>query len=175
MILPIDEVICGDCLEVLRGFPDNSIDALITDPPAGIGFMGKEWDSGKGGRDKWITWLCEIMLECKRVLKPGAHGLVWAIPRTSHWTAMAIEDAGFEIRDKFVHLFGSGFPKSLNISKAIDKQAGVERKVIGKQRLTGNAGTPTKLKNGTYSSGVCINRTGVEIDITIPTTPDAIE
>jgi site-specific DNA-methyltransferase (adenine-specific) len=75
--------------------------------------------------------MSEVMKECYRVMKPGAHGLVWAIPRTSHWTATAIENAGFEIRDVVTHLFGSGFPKSLDISKAIDKAAGVEREVLG--------------------------------------------
>jgi hypothetical protein len=93
--------------------------------------MGKGWDSDKGGRDQWIKWLREVMTQCLRVMKPGAHGLIWAIPRTSHWTATAVEDAGFEIRDVVTHLFGSGFPKSLDISKAIDKAAGAERKILG--------------------------------------------
>lgn len=93
--------------------------------------MGKAWDEDKGGRKQWVAWMTEVMAECLRVLKPGAHGLVWAIPRTSHWTATALEDAGFEIRDVVTHLFGSGFPKSMDISKAIDKQAGAEREVIG--------------------------------------------
>lgn len=108
----------SDCLDFLKTIPDNSIDSLITDPPAGISFMGKHWDSDKGGRKQWCAWLEEIMREVHRVLKPGAHGLVWAIPRTSHWTATALEDSGFEIRDVITHLFGSGFPKSLNIKKA---------------------------------------------------------
>lgn len=119
--------------ELLREFfTDNFFDALVTDPPAGIGFMGAEWDSDKGGRDAWITWLTGVMRECYRVLKPGAHGLVWAIPRTSHWTAMALEHAGFEVRDVITHHFGSGFPKSLDVSKAIDKAAGAEREVVGR-------------------------------------------
>lgn len=108
----------GDCLEVLKTLPDNSIHSLVTDPPAGISFMGKAWDDDKGGRKQWIAWMTELMRECLRVMKPGAHGLVWAIPRTSHWTATALEDAGFEIRDVVTHLFGSGFPKSHNIEKA---------------------------------------------------------
>lgn len=123
-------IIHGDCLEELKKLEDNSVDALVTDPPAGIAFMGKHWDSDKGGRDYWIKWMSEVMQECLRVLKPGAHGLVWSLPRTSHWTAMALEDAGFEIRDCITHLFGSGFPKSLDISKAIDKAAGAEREII---------------------------------------------
>lgn len=121
----------GDCLEVLKTIPNDSIDALITDPPAGIAFMNKEWDEDKGGRDEWIKWMSEVMTQVNRVLKPGAHGLVWAIPRTSHWTATAVENAGFEIRDVVTHLFGTGFPKSLNIAKAIDKELGEERKIVG--------------------------------------------
>lgn len=112
----------GDCLDVLAGLPDASIDAMVTDPPAGIAFMGREWDRDKGGRDKWIAWLADRMEQAYRVLKPGGHALVWALPRTSHWTAMALEDAGFEIRDCVLHLFGSGFPKSLDVSKAIDRR-----------------------------------------------------
>jgi len=107
-----------DCSYQLQKLEENSIDSLVTDPPAGISFMGKEWDSDKGGRDNWVKWFSEIMRECLRVMKPGAHGLVWAIPRTSHWTATAIENAGFEVRDVVTHLFGSGFPKSLNVEKA---------------------------------------------------------
>lgn len=121
----------GDCLEVLKTLKDNSVDSVVTDPPAGIGFMGKSWDSDKGGKSQWIAWLTEVMSEVKRVLKPGAHGLIWALPRTSHWTAHAIEDAGFEIRDVITHVFGTGFPKSLDVSKAIDKAAGAEREVVG--------------------------------------------
>lgn len=124
-------LINGDCLDVLKTLPENSIDSLVTDPPAGISFMNKSWDDDKGGRDEWIKWLSEVMKECRRVLKPGAHGLVWSLPRTSHWTAMALEYAGFEVRDCITHLFGQGFPKSLNISIAIDKEAKVDRDIIG--------------------------------------------
>lgn len=121
----------GDCLEVLHSLEESSVDSLITDPPAGISFMGKVWDDDKGGRTQWISWLTEVMTECNRVLKPGGHALVWAIPRTSHWTMTAVENAGFEIRDVVTHLFGSGFPKSLDVSKAIDKVAGAEREAVG--------------------------------------------
>jgi site-specific DNA-methyltransferase (adenine-specific) len=124
------EVINADCLDHLRTMPDCSVDSLVTDPPGGISFMGRSWDSDKGGRDAWVAWMTEVMAECLRVLKPGAHGLVWALPRTSHWTATALEDAGFEIRDVITHHFGSGFPKSLDIGKAIDKAAGAEREVL---------------------------------------------
>jgi site-specific DNA-methyltransferase (adenine-specific) len=94
----------GDAAETLRVLPDGSVDALVTDPPAGIGFMGKEWDGSKGGRDKWIAWLAGIFTECRRTMKPGAYGWVWALPRTAHWTATACEDAGFAIRDVLVHV-----------------------------------------------------------------------
>jgi DNA modification methylase len=121
-------VINGDCLKVLKTLPDNSVDSLVTDPPAGIGFMSsgdiEHWDSDKGGRHHWIAWLTDVMKECLRVMKPGAHGLVWSLPKTSHWTGTALEDAGFEVREKICHLFGSGFPKSLDISKQLDKMAG---------------------------------------------------
>lgn len=127
MINSPDSLLLGDCLEVLKTLPEDSIDALVTDPPAGISFMGKSWDGNKGGRKEWCAWMESVMRECLRVMKPGAHGLVWALPRTSHWTATALEDAGFEVRDCITHLFGSGFPKSLDVSKAIDKAAGAER------------------------------------------------
>lgn len=138
-------IIEGDALDVLKTLEDHSVDSLITDPPAGIGFMGKEWDKSKGGRDPWTAWMKGIMTECLRVMKPGAHGLVWALPRTSHWTATALEDAGFEIRDVITHLFGSGFPKSLDISKAIDKAAGAEREVIG---VSSNDRPKSQIKGG---------------------------
>lgn len=107
----------GDAIEALKVIPDGSIDALVTDPPAGIGFMGKEWDKSKGGRDKWIAWLAGILTECRRAMKPGAYGWVWALPRTAHWTATACEDAGFAVRDVLVHVFGTGFPKSRSLLK----------------------------------------------------------
>ena len=110
----------GDCLQVLRGMGDASVDAIVCDPPAGIAFMGKDWDKDKGGRDAWIAWMQSVAQECLRVIKHGGHALVWALPRTSHWTGMAWENAGWEPRDKIVHLFGTGFPKSLNVSASIE-------------------------------------------------------
>jgi hypothetical protein len=121
----------GDCLEVMATLPENSVDTIITDPPAAIGFMNKEWDSNKGGRDQWIAWLASVLRECYRIAKPGATLLCWAIPRTSHWTGMAIEQAGWFPFDVITHIFGSGFPKSCSISKQLDKAAGAERKVVG--------------------------------------------
>jgi len=113
-------VICGDCKEVIKRMDENSVDSIVTDPPAGIKFMGKSWDHDKGGRDQWIEWMTGIATECLRVIKPGGHALVWSLPRTSHWTATAWEDGGFEVRDSIVHIFGTGFPKSRNISKDLD-------------------------------------------------------
>jgi site-specific DNA-methyltransferase (adenine-specific) len=94
---------------------DDSVDAICIDPPAGIAFMGKAWDSDRGGRDAWIEWLSGIMAELLRVTKPGGHMLCWALPRTQHWTATAIENAGWDVRDVLMHVFGSGFPKSRNL------------------------------------------------------------
>ena len=129
--VPRNVLIEGDCLEVLRSLPDDCVDALVTDPPAAISMMGEEWDSDRGGRDAWVAWMTDVARECYRVLKPGAHGLVWALPRTSHWTAWALEDAGFEIRDSVLHVFAQGMPKSLDVSKELDRRAGAEREIVG--------------------------------------------
>jgi len=123
----------GDCLAWLRTLESESVDSIVTDPPAGIGFMGAAWDHHKGGRAAWVAWLAEVMRECLRVLKPGGHALVWSLPRTEHWTACAVEDAGFEIRDGVYHLCAQGWPKSLDVSKAIDSAAGAEREVVGRK------------------------------------------
>jgi site-specific DNA-methyltransferase (adenine-specific) len=155
-------LIYGECLGELRKLESNSIDSLVTDPPAGISFMGKNWDKDKGGRYEWIAWMRTVMQECMRVLKPGAHGLVWALPRTSHWTATALEDAGFEVRDVITHLFGSGFPKSLDISKAIDKAAGVERDIVGQMRTHNIRGNALMDKKGQE-----------QVNITAPASPAA--
>ena len=112
------ELHLGDCLETLRTMPDNSVDSIVTDPPYGLAFMGKRWD--------YDVPSVEIWAECLRVLKPGGHLLAFAGTRTQHRMAVRIEDAGFEIRDLIMWCYGSGFPKSLDVSKAIDKAAGVE-------------------------------------------------
>ena len=107
----------GEALEWLRSLETASADALVTDPPAGIAFMGKGWDRDKGGRTAWVAWLAEILSEARRCLKPGTAGFVWALPRTSHWTATACEDAGFEVRDVVTHVQSQGFPKSKALLK----------------------------------------------------------
>jgi len=120
----MDEILrLGDCLSVLKDLPDNSVDAVITDPPYGLSFMGKKWDYDVPSREIWE--------ECLRVLKPGGYLLAFAGTRTQHRMAVRIEDAGFEIRDMIAWVYGSGFPKSLNIGKAVDKLQGNEREDLG--------------------------------------------
>jgi site-specific DNA-methyltransferase (adenine-specific) len=154
------ELKLGDCLEVLKTIPDNSIDSVVTDPPyhltsivkrfgkedsapaqfgtdgayarASKGFMGKEWDGGD------IAFRTEVWSECYRILKPGGHLLAFSHSRTYHRMAVAVEDAGFEIRDQIMWVYGSGFPKSHNIGKAIDKIEGNEREVVGERPQRGS-------------------------------------
>jgi len=101
-------VVEGDALDVLAKLPDNRFHSVIQDPPAAIRFMNAAWDSDRGGRKQWTEWLTGIQAEALRVTKPGGWSLTWALPRKSHWTAMAVEDAGWEIRDIVHHLFGTG-------------------------------------------------------------------
>jgi hypothetical protein len=190
----------GDCLDVLRTLEADSIDAIVTDPPAGIAFMDREWDDfrrarnpadvgrdnvfgrtsahgpeyGRRDRSRFVGMLTERLAEAYRVLKPGGHALVWSIPRTSHWTAWAIEDAGFDIRDCIPHLFGSGFPKSLDVSKAIDKAAGAEREVVG-TRPQFPDGTRGARARPNAAPEVYGDRAGLpgEVPVTAPATEDA--
>lgn len=111
----------GHCLEQLKTIEKNSIDSIVTDPPYGLSFMGKKWD--------YDVPSVEIWRECLRVLKPGGHLLSFGGTRTYHRLVVNIEDAGFEIRDCIQWLYGSGFPKSTDVSKRIDKEAGAEREV----------------------------------------------
>ena len=253
----------GDCLDVLRTLPDNSVDSVVTDPPYGLEFMGKDWDGADGFRrslnpndvgrdnafgrtsrtspeyrttskasagmmptgytdganrlerpshlgglnpkcrncDHWQRggnpcvcavpdfpnerlprlhdfqqWCEAWSVECLRVLKPGGHLLAFGGSRTSHRLACAIEDAGFEIRDSIAWLYGSGFPKSLDVSKAIDKAAGVEREVTGARPTaagrTGYLSAADQTTSGYRPPGrefVPIN----EVAVTVPATPDA--
>lgn len=134
----INKTIHGLCIDVLKNIESDSIDSIVTDPPYGISFMGKKWDYDVPSIEDWK--------ECLRVLKPGGHLLSFAGTRTQHRMAVNIEDAGFEIRDMISWVYGSGFPKSHNISKAIDKKAGAEREVVGHdiekaKKQTGQSGT----------------------------------
>jgi DNA modification methylase len=218
----VGTIIEGDCLEVLPAFPANSIDAIVTDPPAGIGFMNRKWDKAQalgvsGGspvttssrnplcrncgcrkravdetpkctclepdwnddewrlkdRDAFVGWMTQVMTECHRVLKPGGHVLVWALPRTSHWTGWAIESAGFEVRDRVIHAFASGFPKSHNVSAAIDSMLGVDREVIGTVHRR-------DIRSGNYMGALTDDREGaspnyVEHEVTAPGSDEAKE
>ena len=151
------KLILGDCLDKLKELDDNSVDSIVTDPPYGLGFMGKDWDTfdksqfGKQGEegendlknkknfkilpryntDGLYQFTKDWATECYRVLKPGGHILSFAGSRTYHKICMGIEDAGFEIRDQIMWIYGSGFPKSLNIGKGVDKKLGNKREIIG--------------------------------------------
>ncbi len=127
-MLEINKIHNIDCLEGLKLLDDNSVDSIVTDPPYELGFMGKKWDS------TGIAYSVELWQEALRVLKHGGHLLAFGGTRTYHRMVCAIEDAGFEIRDCIQWIYGSGFPKSMDISKAIDKQAGAEREVIGRNQ-----------------------------------------
>ena len=122
-----NKVIQGDCLEVMKTLPENSVDSIVTDPPYELGFMGKSWDN------TGIANNVDLWKECLKVLKPGGHLLAFSGTRTYHRMASAIEDAGFEVRDMIEWVYGSGFPKSLNIGKAVDKLQGNEREVTGSE------------------------------------------
>jgi DNA modification methylase len=119
------QILLGNNLDILPTLPDNSVDSIVTDPPYELGFMGKKWDSSG------IAYSVELWQQCLRVLKPGGHLLSFGGTRTWHRVAVGIEDAGFEIRDSMAWLYGSGFPKSLDVAKAIDKQSGYQGEVVG--------------------------------------------
>ena len=121
-------IICGDSLHVLPTLDAESVDAIVCDPPYGLSFMGKEWDHGVPGEAFWR--------EALRVAKPGAHLLAFGGSRTYHRLACAIEDAGWEIRDCLSWLYGSGFPKSLDVSKAMDKMDAAEEQMQRRLRFT---------------------------------------
>lgn len=184
-----------DSAKWLKKLPDNSVDSLVTDPPAGIAFMGKEWDDfneiketksqvvhgmnagvsfskSVKNRQSFIDVMTTIFTECLRVLKPGGHGLVWALPRTSHWTATALENAGFEVRDIITHVFGSGFPKSHNIEKASDGYCGIgqgtalkpasEHWILVRKPLEESTVAKQVLKTGTGGINIDACRIGCE-------------
>ena len=196
----------GDALAVLARMPDESVDAVVTDPPYALGFMGKSWDTfgkdvGRGAQARvqraaevtptgqghatsagpylasgvdslraaglpFQQWCESWARECLRVLKPGGHMLAFGGTRTWHRLAAGIEDAGFEIRDSLAWLYGSGFPKSLDVSKAIDKAAGAEREVVGPGQY---ASRGRRTDNRVYGEA-----TPSEAEVvTLPATPDA--
>jgi DNA modification methylase len=125
------KIIQADCVDAMRDMDEASVDAIVTDPPYHLTFMGRSWDHAPTPAESQrlhLAWATEAL----RVLKPGGHLLAFGGTRTYHRLACAVEDAGFEIRDSVIWLYGSGFPKSLDVSKAIDKAAGAEREIVGK-------------------------------------------
>lgn len=149
----------GNCIDAISQLPDESVDSVVTDPPYELGFMGKSWDS------TGIAFNTELWRQCFRVLKPGGHLLAFSGSRTYHRMAVAIEDSGFEIRDQIMWVYGSGFPKSMDVSKAIDKQFGAEREVIGTDKNFGASKSEDgKIAFGDYSG---------EWNITKPATEEA--
>lgn len=186
----------GDCLGVLAAMDADSVDAVVTDPPYGLEFMGREWDApwkgdkrqpgdatygagpgpferakvrhgyGESWGQAFQAWCEQWAAECLRVLKPGGHLLAFGGSRTYHRLAAGVEDAGFEVRDQLQWLYGSGFPKSLDVSKAIDKAAGAEREVVGQYRVSSDA---TKR----FGAEVGGEGASTDVDVTAPATPDA--
>ena len=150
----------GDCRDVMATMDASSVDAIVTDPPYGIGFMGKDWDHGVPGVEFWR--------EALRVAKPGAHLLAFGGTRTFHRLAVAIEDSGWEIRDCVMWVYGSGFPKSHDVSKAIDKAAGAVREVVGSYKGASNIGT------GSTNSYITTERgKATDVSVTAPATDAA--
>lgn len=197
-------LLLGDCAEQMRTLADNSIDAIVTDPPYGLAFMGAKWDNFGGKscgndsieerkrkakeyrethkgcgnypnshsssptRDEMANFqsaMIPIFAEALRVAKPGAHLLAFGGTRTYHRLACAIEDAGWEVRDCIMWVYGSGFPKSMDVSKAIDKTMGAERPVVGQK--TGKS----DIRGGKFVESV--GKPYLTLDITAPATPEA--
>ena len=168
------KLLSGDCLDMLRSLKANSVDACVTDPPYGLEFMGKEWDRGVPGVPYWAAVL--------RVLKPGGHLIAFGGGRTYHRMACAIEDAGFEIRDQLQWLYGSGFPKSHDVSKGIDRTAGAKREVIGIARGKGGEnlnklsrydGNDADNARGCGAYGQGAKQIDIDVAITAPATDAA--
>ena len=160
------QILHGNNLDILPTLADNSIDSIVTDPPYELGFMGKKWDSSG------IAYSVELWQQCLRVLKPGGHLLSFGGTRTYHRMVVAIEDAGFEIRDMISWISNKTFPKSLNIGKAIDKAAGAKREVIGKHSAPAGksavmTGSRTITEAGFWARG------DTDVDITAPATDEA--
>ena len=159
---------CIDCIKGMKKLPDNCIDTIITDPPYNLKFMGKKWDS------LGTAFQVEVWEEALRVMKPGAMLFAFGGTRTSHRLTCAIEDAGLEIRDCLMWLYGSGFPKSHDISKAIDKQKGVKGKIAGKNISIQFIERGYKYRGNAKGSGYGNEKKfGFGCDVTAPATPEA--
>jgi len=162
-------ILHGDCREQLKTLPDNSVDSIVTDPPYELGFMGKSWDASG------IAYNTDMWRECLRVLKPGGHMLAFSGSRTYHRMTVAIEDAGFEIRDQIMWVYGTGFPKNHDVSKAIDKQLGAERTVL-ETKTTKSGGMAHIMKTNSeqgYRPNDYYEDSGNVIEVTEPATDEA--
>jgi len=160
-----DKVILGEALGSLANFPDDCLDFSVCDPPYGIKFMSKSWDYDVPKAEVWKALL--------RVLKPGAHILIFGGTRTFHRLVVEIEDAEFEIRDTIAWHYGEGFPKNMNISKAIDKAAGADREVIGKRKESGPDFSNDQFTKQGSMMKTWTKASRLQIDITTPTTDNA--
>ena len=158
----INRPLFGDSRWVMKRIPDNSIDSMVTDPPYGLKFMGRKWDYDVPSVKLWKETL--------RILKPGAHACIFGGTRTYHRLLCNVEDAGFEVRDCILWIYSSGFPKNHDISKSIDKLKGKEFKIIGTQKITGQALGEIKGFKGTYQKD---QNYKTEFKITEPSDPDA--
>lgn len=136
------DIISDDCMSAMAGMPNSSVDAIVTDPPYGISFMGKGWDHEVPGEDYWR--------EALRVAKPGAHLLCFGGTRTFHRMMCAIEDAGWELRDTVMWVYGSGMPHGMDVGKAIDRAQGAQREVTG---VRGRSGSKRNCMNGDFTGG----------------------
>ena len=154
----------GDCLNVLKMMIEDEVfvDSIVTDPPYELGFMGRSWDS------TGIAFQKETWELCFKILKPGGHLLAFSGSRTYHRMAVAIEDAGFEIRDQVMWLYGSGFPKSMNVGKALDKKLGNERIKTGEKKTHSNKGIKQSEQRTAIGAGAFGQE--VEEDVTVGTT-----
>lgn len=141
-------IINGNSAEILKTYPDNTFDCVVTDPPYGINFLGKAWDSNTGDK--------EVYEQCLRVLKPGGHLLAFSAARTYHHLAMTVELCGFEIRDQIMWIYGSGFPKSQDVGRQIQKSLGIKEKktIQGGARPSDKMNTPYADENE-YETTVC--------------------
>mgnify|MGYP000467513612 CR=1 FL=1 len=186
----------GDCLDVLARLPDACVDVVITDPPAGIGFMAKPWDSFAGYQPRsdkgrrvadglalldlaawavgFVAFLVDVWSEVDRVLKPGGWVCSWALPKTADLAGLALRAVGWDVHDSLLHLFGQGMAKAGDLGKKIDKAAGAEREVVGSKAGTPGYSLAESKGSNVYQDG--IGGSGdpeIECQITAPATPEA--
>ena len=161
------QIINGNNIDVLKTFPDNHFDSIVTDPPYGIDFLGKAWDANTGA--------LETYQQCLRVLKPGGHILAFSAARTYHHLAITLEQAGFEIRDQIMWIYSSGFPKSQDIGKQIQKKLGVKetKKATGPKSTTPRKNNYKNTLAEAQGNDRVISDDYDAVDIIVPTDPEA--